>query len=137
MRNQKDRVIIDTNIWISFLLTKDYKKLDRIINHRKIIIVVSKELIEEIIEVTQREKFKKYFAFRDLKDLLKRIESRSVFVNVKSEVSECRDSKDNFLLSLALDGKATHLITGDKDLLILKKFQKAKILSITEYLLTV
>jgi len=52
MRNQKDRVIIDTNLWISFLLTKKYAKLDAIINDKKLDLLFSEELIDEIIEVT-------------------------------------------------------------------------------------
>lgn len=35
MRNRKDRVIIDTNLWISFLLTKDFAKFDTIIADQK------------------------------------------------------------------------------------------------------
>jgi predicted nucleic acid-binding protein len=46
----------------------------------------------------------------------------------------CRDSKDNFLLSLAVDGNADYLITGDKDLLILEKVNKTLIVTIQEYL---
>jgi predicted nucleic acid-binding protein len=37
-------------------------------------------------------------------------------------------------LSLCVDGNATHLITGDKDLLVLKVYGKTKILTIKEYL---
>jgi len=39
-------------------------------------------------------------------------------------VNACRDFKDNFLLSLCRDGKADFLITGDPDLLVIKKFEK-------------
>jgi hypothetical protein len=55
-------------------------------------------------------------------------------VNVKSKIEMCRDSKDNFLLSLAVDGNADYLITGDKDLLILEKVNKTLIVTIQEYL---
>jgi uncharacterized protein len=134
MRNQKDRVIIDTNLWISFLLTKDLSKFDTIIADLEIILVFSRELIDEIVEVTQRSKFRKYFALDDIESLLLKIRARAIFVNVTSPTTACRDPKDNFLLSLAVDSKATHLITGDKDLLILEKFGRTKILTITEYL---
>ena len=56
MRNQKSRVIIDTNLWISFLLTKEFKRFDTIIADKKLILLFSQELIEEIIEVTQKKK---------------------------------------------------------------------------------
>jgi len=45
----------------------------------------------------------------------------------------CRDDKDNFLLALAKDSNADFLITGDKDLLILKKFEDTSIVTIADY----
>lgn len=134
MPKQKDRVVIDTNLWISFLLTRDFSKFDSIIADNEITLVFSEELIDEIVEVTQRVKFRRYFKLDDVESLLTKIKSRSVFIEVTSEINKCRDPKDNFLLSLSLDGYATHLLTGDKDLLILKNFGQTKILKITEYL---
>ena len=69
-----------------------------------------------------------------MESLLLKLKSRAIFIDVKSEIKKCSDPKDNFLLSLSLDGNATHLLTGDKDLLILKRFGQTKILKITEYL---
>ncbi len=69
-----------------------------------------------------------------MENLLLKIRNRALFINVTSVCNACRDPKDNFLLSLALDGKATHLITGDKDLLILGKYGKTVIINITDYL---
>jgi putative PIN family toxin of toxin-antitoxin system len=134
MRNQSDRIIIDSNIWISFLLTRDYLKFDKIIADAELILIFSQELVDEFVEVTQRNKFKKYFDIEDVENLLLKIKNRAVIVDVKSKVAACRDPKDDFLLSLAIDGKATHIITGDKDLLALKKYEKTKILTMTEYL---
>ena len=133
MRSQKDRLVIDTNLWISFLLTKNLSKLDILISSNKVTFIFSKELLEELIEVTQRSKFRKYFDFDDIENLLLQIKKRAIFITIKSETNICRDAKDNFILSLAFDGKATHIITGDKDLLVLKKFGRTKILTISEY----
>ena len=134
MPKQKDRVIIDTNLWISFLLTRDFSKFDSIIADNEITLIFSAELIDEIVEVTQRIKFRKYFKIDDVESLLLKIKSRALFIEVTSEINKCRDPKDNFLLFLSLDGNATHLLTGDKDLLVLKRFGQTKILKITEYL---
>lgn len=134
MPKQKDRIIIDTNLWVSFLLNKDFLKLDVILSQRKIILLFSQVLIDEFISVAQRPKFKKYFSAPDFEELLLRIAERSVFIDVISEVNICRDPKDNFLLALAKDGKATHLITGDKDLLILKSFNKTRLVTLSGYL---
>ena len=79
-------------------------------------------------------KLKKYFSSEDLQALISSIKKHAEFILVSSEVNECRDPKDNFLLSLAKDGKANHLISGDKDLLELKKFGKTNILTYTEFI---
>lgn len=65
--------------------------------------------------------------------MLKILRAKAEFITVTSVIDICRDPKDNFLLALAHDGYATHLLTGDKDLLVLKKVGKTKILTITEY----
>ena len=134
MPKLKDRVIIDTNLWISFLINNDYFKLDKILSDKLATLLYSQELIDEFIEVAQRPKFRRYFSADDLQALLLAMSDRVIFIDVSSTVTVCRDEKDNFLLALAKDGKASHLITGDKDLLVLKRFGKTKILSITEYL---
>lgn len=123
-------------MWLHFLLSKNYSKLDRILSDKLVILLYSQLLIDEFIEVAQRPKFKKYFTPNDLQELLLAISRRAYFIDVLSTVTVCRDPKDNFLLALAKDGKATHLITGDKDLLVLKRFGKTRILTLTEYLLT-
>ena len=133
MPKLKDRVIIDTNLWISFLITKDLSKLDKILSDKLATLLYSQELIDEFIDVAQRPKFRRYFSADDLQALLLAMSDRAIFIDVSSTVTVCRDKKDNFLLALAKDGKASHLITGDKDLLVLKRFGKTKILSITEY----
>ncbi len=84
--------------------------------------------------MARRPKFKKSFSLADLQDLLQELSIRSEFIAVTSAVSVCRDLKDNFLLSLAVDGRATHLITGDKDLLDLKNYGETEIVTITTYL---
>lgn len=65
--------------------------------------------------------------------MLLKIRDRAEFIKIKNIVADCRDPKDNFLLSLSVDGKATHLIAGDKDLLVLKVYGKTKILTMTEF----
>jgi uncharacterized protein len=137
MPGQKNRIIIDTNGWISFLLTKDFSALDAVIANNAVILIFSQELIDEIVEVTQRSKFRKYFPIDDVENLLLKIRARSVFVTVTSEADACRDPKDNFLLALSIDGNATHLLTGDKDLLVLQQFGTTTILTITAYLTSV
>ncbi|GHB69892.1 hypothetical protein GCM10007390_24390 [Persicitalea jodogahamensis] len=100
----------------------------------RLILLFSQELLDEFVEVAQRPKFRKYFSDADLQELLIKIRIKAEFIVVTSSVNVCRDPKDNFLLSLAKDGEATHLITGDKDLLVLEHLGTAKILTVADYL---
>jgi putative PIN family toxin of toxin-antitoxin system len=134
MRRKKDRIIIDTNLWISFLLSKRTSGLDKFFLDKSIIIIFSQELLDEFIEVARRPKLKKYFNLADLEELLLQISLHAEFVAVSSNIDICRDPKDNFLLSLAVDSNATYLLTGDKDLLEVNKVGKSKIATMTQYL---
>ncbi len=134
MPEEKHRVVIDTNLWISFLLTRNFSKFDRLISTNRTILLISQELLEEIVEVAERPKFRKYFDLFELTEFLVNLKQKAEFIQVFSHVNICRDDKDNFLLSLAIDGAATHLLTGDKDLLFLHPFGKVQILTIADYL---
>ena len=94
----------------------------------------SKELIDEIHQTINKPKLKKYFKLNGLEEMLLAFEPFIQMVEVESTVSVCRDTKDDFLLALAKDGKADYLITGDKDLLILEKFGKTKIKTFVVFL---
>lgn len=125
---------LDTNLWISFLITNNYSKLDTLLFSDKIKLIFSEELLTEFINVARRPKFKKYFSQSDLEELIKALDYSAEFIKVKSIVKICRDPKDDFLLSLAIDSDSDYLITGDHDLLDLKKVGKTKIITMAELL---
>lgn len=127
-------VIIDTNLWISFLISEKFIKLDRLIFKKEVKLVFSKELLEEFFEVTTRPKFKKIFTKDLVSRIIELISEHSVLVDVHSNVSMCRDPEDNFILALAKDSKADFLLTGDKDLLEIEKFGTTRILSYKDFL---
>jgi putative PIN family toxin of toxin-antitoxin system len=130
------RIVIDTNLWISFLITKDFSKLDEILFEHHGVLVFSKELLEEFLEVAKRPKFRRFFNNEDIEQILETIDEFADFVKVEAQVNICRDPKDNFLLALSIDGNADILLSGDKDLLDLRKIGKTKIITITEFLQT-
>jgi putative PIN family toxin of toxin-antitoxin system len=132
---KKSRVIIDTNLWISFLISNNFNKLDKILNSKHCSILFSQELLDEFIEVSMRPKLIKYFGQSELEAILETIEEFAEFIDVTSQIKFFNDSKDDFLLSLAVDGHADYLITGDKELLEVKKYGETEIISIAEFLL--
>ena len=134
MPANKIKVVIDTNLWISFLISKNFKNLDNLFTIDRLVLIFSDQLLEEFIEVAKRPKFEKFFSLTDLIILLNQIYSKAKFIEVKSEVNLCRDPNDNFLLSLAKDSNADYLISGDKDLLEIQKFEKTRIVTFSEFI---
>ena len=131
---KSSRIILDTNLWISFLISKKFDKLDELIENKNIILCFSHELIEEFIVVVSRPKFKKYFSENDIERILTYFDEFGELTTVASNVQLCRDEKDNFLLNLSIDAKADFLITGDKDLLVLKTVGQTKITTFTDFI---
>jgi putative PIN family toxin of toxin-antitoxin system len=136
MANKPERIVLDTNIFIYFLISDSFHKLDKRLKSHQVRLLFSEELVSEFVRVVNRPKFKKYFSDKDIFNLLDELHNYADFVEVHSHVNVCRDKKDNFLLSLCSDGKASFLITGDEDLLVLKKYKKTTILKISDYLKT-
>jgi hypothetical protein len=82
----KHRIIIDTNLWISFLLTSNFSKIDTLVEDTGITLLFSQELIDEFIEVALRPKFKRYFSLDDIEELLTKVQKKAKFITVISKV---------------------------------------------------
>ena len=91
-------------------------------------------MIDEFLDVSKRPKLRRFFSASDIESILETIEEYAEFINVETKIETCRDPKDNFLLSLSVDGNADYLLTGDKDLLDLKKFGVTTIITISDFL---
>jgi len=128
------KLIVDTNLWVSFIISKKLNLLDPLLFAGDARLLFSLELIAEIQETIAKPRLKKYFGTNALEEMLSAFEPYIELIKVESIVTVCRDSKDNFLLALAKDGKADYLLTGDNDLLTIKKFRKTKIISLTSFI---
>jgi putative PIN family toxin of toxin-antitoxin system len=132
-KNKTLKLIIDTNLWVSFIISDKLNLLDTLLLAEEARLLFSTELITEIQQTITKPKLRKYFATNALDEMLSAFEPFIDLIKVESVTSICRDPKDNFLLALAKDGKADYLLTGDKDLLELKKHGKTKIKTITSF----
>lgn len=127
------KVIFDTNIWISFLIGKRLSSIKNYISSGQITIVTTEQLLQEIKEVTGRERMQKYFPKESVSDLLELLETIAEKVEIKPTHFINRDPKDNFLLDLIDCSKADYLVTGDKDLLLHNPFLSATILTPADF----
>ena len=129
MRDNTVRVVIDTNIWISFLIGKTLSGVSEAIISGQVIVLFSNDLFSELIEVLNRPKFKKYFSASAIEELVALLYEKVELIEIINHFNDCRDPKDNFLLDLAISGHANYLVTGDADLLILNPFHGVEIIS--------
>jgi putative PIN family toxin of toxin-antitoxin system len=130
----KDKIVFDTNILISLLIRGGFSIVFKLIETSQISILLSIELIDEFLEVSKRPKFQKYFSSSVRDSILSYLLKNGDLIEVNSKPNDCRDPKDNFLLGLAIDGNATHLVTGDKDLLELNPYRSIEIHTLTDFL---
>jgi putative PIN family toxin of toxin-antitoxin system len=63
-----------------------------------------------------------------------KIEVNSKLFKPKISFTDCRDTKDNKFLELAVSANASCIITGDKDLLVLNPFRGIPILNAADFL---
>jgi putative PIN family toxin of toxin-antitoxin system len=118
---------------VSFIISNKLSLLDDFLFNGTARLLFSVELIAEIRQTIQKPKLRKYFGTNALDEMLSTFEPFIDLIEVKSNIRICRDPKDDFLLALAKDGKADYLLTGDKDLLEIKKLGKTKIKTIASF----
>ena len=132
-RSKTIKVIIDTNLFVSFLIGKQLQGLKGLLINFHIELIFAEQNIQELRIVTQRPKFKKYFKAEDMNDLIELIKAIGQIYTIDKVPNICRDPKDNYLLELARKGKADYLVTGDTDLLEIGKYKGTKIVTIKEF----
>lgn len=68
--NDRIRLIVDTNVWISSLIGRSLIGIHQIFNHPLIELITTPHLIEEIEIVTSRPKFSNFFSHESVSYLI-------------------------------------------------------------------
>lgn len=134
------RVLLDTNILVSYLLTPQKSSVIARIVEAGILgrfdLLLPEDLLDELVE---KARTKSYLAERITPEEVREL------VDVLCEVSEIipkitqsipavtRDPKDDYLLAYALVGQADYLVTGDRDLLVLGQVEDTKIVTARDF----
>ena len=125
---KRTRVVIGVNVLVSELISAETGFVRNLFNKQKYTVLISDTLLDEFQRVTERLRMRKYFTKEDAARAQRRLMGLSEHVDANPPFPAiCRDAKDDYLLALAKAGKADILITGDKDLLILKRHGKTAI----------
>lgn len=97
-------------------------------------IFVSKATLTELETVIQRDKFNRYLDLESRLVFLEMYRKNSVLFTATETVFDCRDSKDNMFLELALSVNAEIIISSDPDLQVLHPYRDIAILKPAEFL---
>ncbi len=100
-------IILDANVIISaFLFSKSRPRQLLEIAKNNHLIILSESIIQELTEVLHHPKFDRYLTLDIRKELLNTLIEASLIIQPDIIIKECRDSKDNKYLELAVSGKA-------------------------------
>jgi putative PIN family toxin of toxin-antitoxin system len=127
------RVVFDTNILVSALVFpggQGEAALRRIIDETDQL-VLSRPIVDELFDVLGRK-----FA-RDAEELAHVavfLTDIAVVVAPKRRLRVVKDDSDNRILECAVAGHAEIIVTGDKELLALKRYEEIRLLALRGYL---
>lgn len=129
------RFVLDTNVVVSALLLRQSvarQAFDKALAHGKLLI--SQATIEELNCVLRRDKFNQYLLEDERIEFLTALVREATLVEITRTVTECRDPQDDRFLELAVNGKATCIVSGDDDLLVLHPFRGIPIVTPRQFL---
>lgn len=86
-------------------------------------------MLAELYEILSRKRFSQYVNEEDVRRFVAALTREAQWVEEDVKITACRDPKDDKFLELAVSGHATHVVTGDSDLLTLDPFQGISIIT--------
>lgn len=128
------KIILDTNWYVSASINRrSRRQLFKILTNPGLRIFYSKELLQEYQAVISRKRFQNTISEAQVIRFLSLILPKLTAISINKAVSLSRDPEDNYLLAMALECNADYLVTGDADLLVLKKIRKTNIVRMSEF----
>ncbi len=117
------QIVIDTNVIISAALSPDglpAQLLAKALTDHQL--AFTSATFAELESRLFKPKFDRYINLDERKAVLHDISAAAIWVDVPQDIANaryCRDADDDMFIHAALAAKATWLVTGDQDLLVL------------------
>src|SRR3989344_7633177 len=126
------KLVLDTNILVSALIYGGKpEQVYNLVLEKQIIAITSTVLFSELQDVL----IKKFnFDPRRVKQLERIIKKHFKVVYPNETINAVKDDDDNRVLEAAKEGKCEYIITGDKELLKIRKYKHIKIVTAEEFL---
>jgi len=110
------RVVLDTNILISALITRNTPpdKLYQAWLRGEIELVISDTQVAEIYDVLSRPRLRRFLDADEADAIVENIATRALIITELPVVNVSPDPKDNPVLASAIVGRAELIVSGDK-----------------------
>ena len=128
------KAVLDTNILLSSLFWKGQpRKIVDLAIENEFRAVTSADILEELKCVLE-ENFPR--VPHEAKELILRdiLSYSALVIPKKITVKNLRDLQDAKIIACAVEAGANYIVTGDKDLLVLKEYARIKITTAREFL---
>ncbi len=122
------RIVIDTNVLISGVFFGGFpRKILSAVVSQKITACATAEIINEYEEIVQEmiDRKQGHINRAVLSPLIKAMKT----IEPVTHVDICRDPDDNKFLECAKDSHAFYIVSGDKDLLVIGKYENIQIVT--------
>jgi uncharacterized protein len=136
------RVLIDTNIFISYLLKRDGEStITRIIEaafENKYTLLLPQEVIAEMDKkLTEKKYLATHISNEDAMEFTELLKTVAEEIpTITDEIpAVSQDKKDDYLIAYAVVGRADYLVSGDEVLQRIKEVEKVKVVSPAEFLI--
>ena len=127
------RAVVDTNILIRALIkpTGSVGPVLQRLAADDYRLVYSEALLSELLAKLALPRIRTKYHLDDgsIETTLALLALRGELVKPTRSIKVCRDPDDNMLLEAAAAGAAHYIVTGDEDLLVLKKFETIRIVT--------
>ncbi len=90
-------------------------------------VLYSESTLLELARVLAKPKIAAYVDEAEAMGLIARLQRNAERVTILQQVQACRDAQDNHILDVAINGRATAIITGDNDLLVMHPYRDVAI----------
>jgi putative PIN family toxin of toxin-antitoxin system len=128
------KVVIDTNVFVSSFLGGRPRKVIDLWKHGKIILCLSKSILDEYVDVLQRVGLGSEKELTELLALFKK-GVHILFTAKTPKIHAVKDDPtDDKFIECAVKLGASYIVTGDKSLKAVGEHQGIKILSPVEFL---
>lgn len=127
------KIVIDTNVVASAMFFGGRpKQLLELLVSRRLEAYASAEITTEYQETA--EELCSRYPDKKVRLPLSIIIAAMKLIEPTSVVSVCRDPDDNKFIECAQDAKCIYIVSGDKDLLSVKRYNKVQIVTVSEFL---